>query len=176
VTKREPTIVSQAIVRLVGDIASVVAGLLYFYLMVARNVQKEPDGRENLRIGFPEFITLLKPSVYTFTESAIRNAIYLWLVNRIIQMGGTYATAWGVFNTIRWCLVMVPVQALESSTLAFVGHAWGAFSASSDTSHPRASRKEIMSEFDTDEEELSLTWRYSDTPTSIAIMRDRPHF
>lgn len=33
-----------------------------------------------------------------------------------------------------------------------------------------------MSEFDTDEEELSLTWRYSDTPTSIAVMRDRPHF
>jgi hypothetical protein len=176
VTKREPTIVSQAIVRLVCDIASVVAGLLYFYLMVARNVQKEPDGRENLRIGFPEFITLLKPSVYTFTESAIRNAIYLWLVNRIIQMGDTYATAWGVFNTIRWGLVMVPVQALESSTLAFVGHAWAAFRASSDTSHPRASRKEIMSEFDTDEEELSLTWRYSDTPTSIAVIRDRPHF
>jgi hypothetical protein len=42
-------------------------------------------------------------------------------------MGPTYATAWGVFNTIRWGLVMVPVQALEATTLAFVGHAWGAW-------------------------------------------------
>ncbi|KAJ5377284.1 uncharacterized protein N7496_004693 [Penicillium cataractarum] len=78
VTKQNPTIVSQAVVRLVCDIVSVVAGLLYFSLMVARKVQKEPDGREHLSIGFSAFMTLLKPSVYTFTEFAIRNAIYLW--------------------------------------------------------------------------------------------------
>ncbi len=35
------------------------------------------------------------------------------------------ATAWGVFNTIRWGLVMVPVQVLEATSLAFVGHRWG---------------------------------------------------
>ncbi|KAL5384374.1 hypothetical protein PMIN03_010330 [Paraphaeosphaeria minitans] len=42
-------------------------------------------------------------------------------------MGSDYATAWGVFSTIRWGLVMVPVQALEATTLAFVGHSWGQF-------------------------------------------------
>jgi Na+-driven multidrug efflux pump len=147
VTEVKPTIASQAIVRLVCDVVSVLAGLLYFSLVVVRKVQKEPDGREHLSIGLSAFVTLLRPSVYTFTESVIRNAIYLWLVNQIVQMGETYATAWGVFNTIRWGLVMVPVQALESSTLAFVGHAWGDFRASADTAHPRASRKEIMSTF-----------------------------
>lgn len=40
-------------------------------------------------------------------------------------MGSDYATAWGVFITIRWGLVMVPVQALEATALAFIGHCWG---------------------------------------------------
>ncbi|OKO97560.1 hypothetical protein PENSUB_10354 [Penicillium subrubescens] len=158
VTEAKPTIVSQAVVRLVCDVVSVLTGLLYFSLVVVRKVQKEPDERQHLSIGLSAFMTLLKPSVYTFTESAIRNAIYLWLVNRIVQMGETYATAWGVFNTIRWGLVMVPVQALESSTLAFVGHAWGAFRASSDTTHPRASRKEILSRSITEGKWVTTDW------------------
>ncbi|KAJ5587692.1 uncharacterized protein N7459_003457 [Penicillium hispanicum] len=80
-----------------------------------------------MEVGSSAFTTVLKPSVYTFSESCIRNAIYLWLVSRIIQLGENYATSWGVFNTIRWGLVMVPVQALEASTLAFVGHNWEYF-------------------------------------------------
>lgn len=39
---------------------------------------------------------------------------------------------------------MVPVHALEASTLTFVGHRWGMYRASQDYEHPRASRKEIM--------------------------------
>jgi len=42
-------------------------------------------------------------------------------------MGQAYATAWGVFNTIRWGLIMVPVLALESTSSTFVGHRWGIF-------------------------------------------------
>jgi hypothetical protein len=42
-----------------------------------------------------------RPDLITFLESAIRNAIYLWLVAGIVSMGQGYATAWGVFNTIR---------------------------------------------------------------------------
>ncbi|TVY45942.1 hypothetical protein LOCC1_G002756 [Lachnellula occidentalis] len=38
---------------------------------------------------------------------------------------GDYATAWGVFNTIRGGILMVPLQALEASTLTFIGHKWG---------------------------------------------------
>ena len=44
-------------------------------------------------------------------------------------MGNDYATAWGVFNTIRWGLIMVPVQTLEASSLTFVGHNWGLWRA-----------------------------------------------
>ena len=45
-------------------------------------------------------------------------------------MGSNYATAWGVFSTIRWGLVMVPVLALEATTSAFIGHSWGEFKKS----------------------------------------------
>ncbi|KAG7284831.1 hypothetical protein NEMBOFW57_009446 [Staphylotrichum longicolle] len=72
-------------------------------------------------------LVLIRPGLLTLIESAIRNALYLWLVTTIVALGSTYATAWGVFNTIRWGLVMVPVQALEATSLAFVGHRWGAW-------------------------------------------------
>jgi hypothetical protein len=72
-------------------------------------------------------MVLLRPGLLTLAESAIRNALYLWLVSNIVSMGQTYATAWGVFNTIRWGLIMVPVQALEATSLTFVGHRWGAW-------------------------------------------------
>ncbi|KAJ5475571.1 hypothetical protein N7539_007858 [Penicillium diatomitis] len=145
VQQSEPTLITQGTVRVVCDMTSVTAGLLYFYYKVVRKAQREGDARAQMVPSWVAFMTLLRPSVYTFTESAIRNAIYLWLVNRIVQMGQVYATAWGVFNTIRWGLVMVPVQALESSTLVFVGHAWGAFRAASDIGmYPRASRKEVL--------------------------------
>lgn len=71
----------------------------------------------------PNYIALkqlVRAGVFTFTESAVRNALYLWLISNIVSMGNTYATAWGVFNTIRWGLVMVPVQALEASAVTFV--------------------------------------------------------
>jgi hypothetical protein len=61
----------------------------------------------------------------TLIESVLRNALYLWLITTIVSMGSNYAASWGVFNTIRWGLFMVPVQALEATTLTFVGHNWG---------------------------------------------------
>ncbi|PYH75506.1 hypothetical protein BO82DRAFT_379514 [Aspergillus uvarum CBS 121591] len=63
----------------------------------------------------------------TFVESAVRNALYLWLVAGIVTMSADYATAWGIFTSIRWGLIMVPVQALEATSLAFVGHFWAIF-------------------------------------------------
>ncbi|RAL14198.1 uncharacterized protein BO97DRAFT_279722 [Aspergillus homomorphus CBS 101889] len=76
---------------------------------------------------FSAFLTLLKPGLITFVESAVRNALYLWLVAEIVTMSADYATAWGIFTTIRWGLIMVPVQALEATSLAFVGHFWATF-------------------------------------------------
>lgn len=44
-----------------------------------------------------------------------------------------------MFNTIRWGLVMVPVNALEATTATFVGHEWGAFRGALEApSPPRA--------------------------------------
>lgn len=139
-----PTVVSQAIVRLICDSLSALAGLTYFAYVVRYRTREAAD-RNDFVVSIAALKTLLRPSIYTFTESAIRNAIYLWVVHEIVQLGEIYATAWGVFNTIRWGLVMVPVQALEASTLAFVGHNWGLFRASKDTEYPRASRKETLS-------------------------------
>ena len=68
---------------------------------------------------------LVRPGLVALLESAVRNILYLWLVSTIVALGSMYATAWGIFNTIRWGLVMVPVQALEATSLAFTGHEWG---------------------------------------------------
>ncbi|KAJ5780659.1 hypothetical protein N7457_005819, partial [Penicillium paradoxum] len=139
-----PTIVMQGVIRLVCDSVSALAGLIYFLTVVVRRCQRESRNPRRLKFSLSALMVLIKPSVYTFAESAVRNAIYLWLVHRIILLGSDYATAWGVFNTIRWGLVMVPVRALEASTLAFVGHNWGRFRARSDTEHPRATRKDLL--------------------------------
>lgn len=62
-------------------------------------------------------------------------------------MGADYATAWDVFNSIRWGIVMVPVQALEAASLAFVGHAWGRWRAKVgiEMQKPRASFGDLRS-------------------------------
>ncbi|KAF3908890.1 hypothetical protein AA313_de0205347 [Arthrobotrys entomopaga] len=85
--------------------------------------------REVIKPNMIALRQLVRAGVFTFAESAVRNALYLWLISGIVSMGAGYATAWGVFNTIRWGLIMVPVQALEASSLAFVGHAWGRWRA-----------------------------------------------
>ncbi|KAG8753062.1 hypothetical protein FRC14_006471 [Serendipita sp. 396] len=116
-----PTVKLQAIIRLSCDLVSSFAGLAYF---IYRNKRANRHNRENPWPSIPALKILLRPGLFIFTESAVRNALYLWLVHGIISMSADYATAWGVFNTIRWGLIMVPVQALEASTLAFVGHRW----------------------------------------------------
>ncbi|KAI9727599.1 MAG: hypothetical protein M1834_008039 [Cirrosporium novae-zelandiae] len=123
----KPTINGQASIRLACDMSSAFIGLFYFIYMTNFRTQSRPS-REELRYRKPSiraFAVLARPGFITFLESAIRNALYLWLVSGIVSMGSDYATAWGVFNTIRWGLVMVPVQALEATSLTFIGHAWG---------------------------------------------------
>ena len=155
VARFTPTIVTQAIIRLICDTLSVIVGLLYFVCVVARRKKREADGHGQFKISLSALTTLARPSLYTFTESAIRNSIYLWLVNRIVQLGDLYATAWGIFTTIRWGLLMVPVQALESSTLAFVGHSWGHFRATRQIEYPRATRKEVLGMFEAYKNKIS---------------------
>ena len=142
-----PTINGQALIRLACDMSSALAGLVYFIYIAKKMHRKSSEASdERVRPGIKAFKVLARPSVYTFTESAIRNSLYLWLVSRIISLGENYGTAWGVFNTIRWGLVMVPVQALEASTLAFVGHNWGQWRARVGVGlrKPKASRQDLL--------------------------------
>ena len=143
----QPTVNIQALIRLACDMTAALCGLLYFLttafkLQRGANIPLGDRARPSLRA----LVLLARPSAYTFVESAQRNAVYLWLVSRIVTLGDVYATAWGVFNTIRWGLVMVPVQALEASTLAFVGHEWGRWHArvGIDIRRPKASKGDLL--------------------------------
>ncbi|KAK3293884.1 uncharacterized protein B0H64DRAFT_174631 [Chaetomium fimeti] len=140
-----PTVLWQAGIQLGCSLTAAAVGLAYFLVMVSwkeyrrqkvvvdeaasgEDVQAREQGmRTGLGPSLKALMVLIRPGLLTLAESAIRNALYLWLVSNIVSMGQTYATAWSVFNTIRWGLVMVPVQALEATALAFVGHQWGAW-------------------------------------------------
>lgn len=109
----QPTANAQAATQLACNLVATFAGLAYFLAMAGRTRWKRRSGRESAgtsRHPFAGLGVLLRPGFFTFTESAIRNALYLWLVSGIVAMGSDYATAWGVFDTIRWGLVMVPVH------------------------------------------------------------------
>ncbi|KAF2731521.1 hypothetical protein EJ04DRAFT_498574 [Polyplosphaeria fusca] len=127
-----PTVNAQAGIQLACNLVSAFAGLAYFIWRTsfsAKSAIHSESPVTKTTPSLPALVTLARPGSFTFAESAIRNALYLWLVHGIVSMGKDYATAWGIFNTIRWGLVMVPVQALEATTLTFIGHSWGKFRA-----------------------------------------------
>ncbi|KAL6704261.1 hypothetical protein ACN47E_008429 [Coniothyrium glycines] len=135
-----PTVNMQAGISLACNLASACVGLGYFIYTtsIRRSSASRRDAHvQSTRPCLAALTTLFKPGFIFFTESAIRNALYLWLVHGIVGLGSDYATAWGVFSTIRWGLIMVPVSALEATTLTFVGHAWGQLRAASHTPSPR---------------------------------------
>jgi Na+-driven multidrug efflux pump len=128
-----PTVNMQAGISLACNLTSAFAGLVYFVYTTTVSskspLHHDTSSRKTIP-SLPALVTLARPGAIFFTESAIRNALYLWLVHGIVGLGSDYATAWGVFSTIRWGLIMVPVMALEATTLTFVGHSWGALRAS----------------------------------------------
>lgn len=145
VGNHQPTINMQASIQLTCGMTAASAGLGYFLWTTSLqlgHIRRERSGHDHDRGSLPQvemvdgvhtrpsfraLTVLLRPGILTLAESAIRNAFYLWLVSTIVALGSTYATAWGIFNTIRWGLVMVPVQALEATSLTFVGHRWGSW-------------------------------------------------
>lgn len=130
-----PSVLHQAAILLSCNLVSALAGTVYFLWrnsLVASRIHN--FGHKSSRPTPRLLLVLARPGLFTLIESAIRNVLYLWLVANIVSMGSTYATAWGVFNTIRWGLIMVPVQALEQTSLTFTGHMWGAFRNSIGTS------------------------------------------
>ena len=124
---RKPSVNTQASIRLACDMFSAFTGVVYFIYATTIRSQGSTEQKGMPIPSLRGLKILLRPGIITFLESAIRNALYLWLVHGIISMGTDYATAWGVFITIRWGLVMVPVLALEATSLAFIGHAWGSW-------------------------------------------------
>ncbi|KAM7211870.1 hypothetical protein V8F06_012745 [Rhypophila decipiens] len=104
-----PTINMQAGIQLACNLTSAVLGLVYFLWTktwkLHQNTSEGPRASTTPRLR--SLSVLLRPGMATFVESAVRNAF--------------------IFVTIRWGLVMVPVMALEQTSLAFIGHAWGAW-------------------------------------------------
>jgi Na+-driven multidrug efflux pump len=145
-----PTVNTQAATQLACNMTASLAGLACFLTMTKKERNKQSETSpptESSKPSLAHLKVLIRPGFFTFTESAIRNALYLWLVSGIVAMGLDYATAWGVFNTIRWGLVMVPVSALEATSLAFVGHNWGAWrrKVGTDVRRPYATLKDLKS-------------------------------
>ena len=142
-----PTIIHQALIKLACDMSSALAGFVYFiYVAASLKRRLSENTHEHVKPTIRALKVFARLSVYTITESAIRNALLLWLVSRIIALGQNYGTAWGVFITIRWGLVMIPVQALEVTTLVFVGHSWGQWRArvGAGLRKPQASRRDLL--------------------------------
>ncbi|CAN9239545.1 unnamed protein product [Alternaria sp. RS040] len=145
-----PTVNMQAGISLACNLTSAFAGLVYFVYTTTVSskspLHHDTSSRKTIP-SLPALVTLARPGAIFFTESAIRNALYLWLVHGIVGLGSDYATAWGVFSTIRWGLIMVPVMALEATTLTFVGHSWGALRASivgvSRFAKPQVTRRQL---------------------------------
>jgi Na+-driven multidrug efflux pump len=146
-----PTVNMQGGIQLACHITASIAGLFYF-LYTTRTGQLLPDSthsQEDNHSTHPSLRALkvlARPGVLTLAESAIRNALYLWLVSGIVSLGSNYSTAWCVFNTIRWGLIMVPVQALEATSLTFIGHRWREWrhSLGTSTRRPAVSWKPII--------------------------------
>ncbi|QRV83623.1 MATE efflux family protein [Ceratobasidium sp. AG-Ba] len=127
-TSKPPTVNTQASIRMACNGLGCLAGLVYFVYVVGRLRKHHRLDEIWKTIWLPtwgSFIALAKPGLHTAVESAVRNALYLWLIHGIVALGSDYATAFSSFNTIRWGLVMVPVNALSATSSTFVGHEWG---------------------------------------------------
>lgn len=142
VGSHKPMVNIQGGIQLACNLASAICGLAYF-LQTNSRASSRPNASP--RPTFQALKVLARPGALFFAESAVRNALYLWLVSTIVSMGSDYATALGVFNSIRWGLVMVPVASLEATAVTFIGHAWGDWrhSIGVDQRKPKAQWKAI---------------------------------
>lgn len=140
-----PSINMQAGIQLAYGFAAAIAGVVYLLWTQSRPLVRR-EGSRCITPSWRGLIVLAQPGLLTLAESLVRNALYLWLVSTVVDLGATYATARGVFNTIRWGLIMVPVQALEATALAFTGHAWGHWrqQIGVDQRRPRATRADLL--------------------------------
>lgn len=139
-----PTVNMQAGIALACNLTSAFAGLAYFVYTTSFSHRAHLHDDSPTCPSLLGLLTLFRPGFIFFIESAVRNGLYLWLIHGIVNLGTSYATAWGVFSTIRWGLIMVPVMALEATTLTFVGHSWGYFRAATTSTKPRVTASQVF--------------------------------
>lgn len=91
-----PTVNMQTGISPACNLTSAFAGLAYFVWTTSFNskspIHDEVAGRMT-NPSLQALVTLLRPRVVFFLESAIRNALYLWLVHGIVSLDIDYATA-----------------------------------------------------------------------------------
>ncbi|QRW05970.1 hypothetical protein RhiLY_04969 [Ceratobasidium sp. AG-Ba] len=95
-TSKPPTVNTQASIRMACNGLGCLAGLVYFVYVVGRLRKHHRLDESWKTIWLPtwgSFIGLAKPGLHTAVESAVRNALYLWLIHGIVALGSDYATA-----------------------------------------------------------------------------------
>ncbi|TVY82521.1 hypothetical protein LSUE1_G003878 [Lachnellula suecica] len=133
----QPSMINQAAINMTCDLASAALGLWYFKRVTTKYTKERttattgPNGwkaidKSKARPCYASLKVLFQHGIWTFIESAIRNLILVYLmIGLTTALKTENATAWNAFRDIRLGMLLVPLQALETSTLTFVGHAWG---------------------------------------------------
>ncbi|KIO24039.1 hypothetical protein M407DRAFT_213466 [Tulasnella calospora MUT 4182] len=87
-TKHRPTLNTQAGIRLACDAAGAIAGLLYFSSSARRILHANNEGqlRKSIIPKYAAWLSLAKPGLFTFLESAFRNGLYLWLIHGVVAL------------------------------------------------------------------------------------------
>jgi len=150
-----PSMNNRAGIRLASELTSATIGTLFLYRYTLQKELKkaEEDGEERskARPCSASLIILWQHGCWTFAESAIRNVFNAWLMIGFEGgMGLDDKLAWGTFSAIRGrgSILMVPLQALEASTLTYVGHAWGEWRAKDpENEKPEVKEEELKGGF-----------------------------
>ncbi len=75
------TVNMQAGVRLACDMIAAFSGLSYFVMTMSRKRKAEAPSIRGFRV-------LFRPGSAVLIDSAVRNALYLWLVSSVVAMSG----------------------------------------------------------------------------------------
>lgn len=124
---------TQAMLRMICDLVALTAGLLFFFgrqyndireicLEQEWNVQRE---YRRVRPSVRHFKQIVRAGFWFQLEVICRAPLELVFNRRIVSYGQTFATANGVFASLRMGLAWIPAVAIVSSCDTFVGHAWG---------------------------------------------------
>lgn len=121
-----PTVNTQAIVRACCDLGATSISIVAFVIKQKRESRQEARWRAaKANVSVFALKSIGKVGVWYQIEALPRTAVSLWLLSLIISQGSRWATAYGVFFTIRIGFGFVPLLAIEASCQTYTGHAWG---------------------------------------------------